>query len=255
MLNHPTQFVRIATMTIAMLTVVGCGVPEDKHNAVLRSLEEIKGANAELQTSLSEAQAERDRLKGNVNALGGEKDALAQRLGATKKELEELRKARMMAEQRTKTFRELVRRLQSMIDSGKLKVNIRKGRMIVQLSDKILFDPGKIKLKDDGKAALQQLATVLKDIGNRDFLVAGHTDNVPIKTRRFGSNWELSAGRAVVVVKFLQEQGVAPKHLSAAGFSEYDPVGDNANPEGRKSNRRIEVVLLPNIEELPRIEM
>ena len=160
-----------------------------------------------------------------------------------------------MAEARSKVFRDLMKRLQSMISAGKLKVEIRKGRMIVKMSDKILFDPGKTKLKEDGKEALKQLAAVLKDIGDRDFLVAGHTDNVPIKTRKFPSNWDLSGARSVEVVKFLQNEGVDPKHLGAAGFSEHDPVGDNSLEDGRRANRRIEIVLMPNIEELPKIEL
>jgi len=221
---------------------------------VVKDLENCKSQLASTKGTLQTTEGERNKLKDQLDSIGADRDALAKKLGATKMEIDELRKARAMAEQRTKTFRQLLDRLKSMISSGKLQVEIRKGRMIVKMSDKILFDPGKTKLKADGQVALKQLAAVLKDIGERDYLIAGHTDNIPIKTRQFKSNWELSAARAVEVVKFMQREGVDPKHLSAAGFSEFDPVGDNAAEEGRRSNRRIEIILMPNIEELPKIE-
>jgi len=240
--------------SLAVFAVLACGIPEETHNAVVKDLENCKSELSKTKSSLQSTETDRNKLKDQLDSIGADRDALASKLGATQKEIEQLRKARQLAEERTKTFRQLLARLKSMISSGKLQVEIRKGRMIVKMSDKILFDPGKTKLKADGQSALKQLAAVLKDIGGRDFLVAGHTDNIPIKTRQFRSNWELSAARAVQVVKFLQAEGVDPKRLSAAGYSEYDPVGDNSTDDGRRTNRRIEIVLMPNIAELPTIE-
>ena len=248
------HIVRHASLAGLVVALAACGIPEETHNAVLKDLENCKSELTGTKDSLSATESERNKLKDQLDSMGAAKDDLARRLGATQKEIEELRKARALAEARTRTFSQLLERLKSMISSGKLQVEIRKGRMIVKMSDKILFDPGKIKLKKDGQAALKQLAAVLKDIPGRDYLIAGHTDNIPIKTRRFKSNWELSAARAVQVVKFLQAEGLDPKHLGAAGFSEYDPVGDNSTDGGRRTNRRIEIVLMPNIEELPKIE-
>ena len=247
-------YLTVSAATLA-LAVGACGIPEDKHNAVLKDLEACKSTLASTKTSLDTTVSERDKLKTDLAALGAKKDELAKTLGATQKEIEELRKQRAAAERNMATFKKLLARLKSMIDSGKLKVVIRKGRMIVKMSDKILFDPGETKLKKDGQDALAELAQVLKDIGDRDFLVAGHSDNIPIKTRKFPSNWELSAARAVKVVRFLQAQGVDPQHLGAAGFSEYDPVGDNSSDDGRRENRRIEVVLMPKLEELPKFDL
>jgi chemotaxis protein MotB len=240
-----------ASLVALLLGLGACGIPEETHDAVKKDLEQCKSDLANSKNSLQTTEEERNKLKTELDSMGAKRDQLAKRLGATKKEIEELRKARSVAEARNATFRKLLARLKSMIDSGKLKVGFRKGRMIVKMSDKILFDPGKMRLKKEGKAALKQLAAVLKDIGDRDFLVAGHTDNVPIKTRRFRSNWELSAARAVNVVKFMQGEGVDPKHIAAAGYSEYDPIGDNSTDNGKRTNRRIEFVLMPNLGEMP----
>ena len=89
-----------------------------------------------------------------------------------------------------------------------------------------------------------------RTIGDRKFQVAGDTDNVPIHNERFASNWELSTARAVEVVRFLIAQGVRPELLSAAGYGEFDPVAPNEDAGGRAKNRRIEITLQPNIDEL-----
>jgi chemotaxis protein MotB len=91
----------------------------------------------------------------------------------------------------------------------------------------------------------------LRTINNRHFQIAGHTDNVPIRNRRFPSNWELSSQRAVNVVHYLQDQEVDANFLSAAGYAEFAPDGSNDNDAGRQQNRRIEIVLMPNLDELP----
>ncbi len=150
-------------------------------------------------------------------------------------------------------FKDLVGKFQQMIDSGKLQVEVRKGKMIVKMSDKILFAPGRDRLKKDGQLAMEQVTQILAGISGRSFQVAGHTDNVPIKSRKFKSNWELSASRAVNVVKFMVEKGMDPNRVSAAGYGQFDPVGDNNTPDGRAINRRIEITLMPSIEELPKI--
>jgi len=242
----------VAVSMVGFLFAIGaCGVPQEQYDALDKEFKTCKDNLGKTKGKLDSAVGERDKLKNEVDELAKKKAKLLKEM---KKEGEELKKARAAAEARERVYKQLMGRLQSMINAGKITVKPRKGRLVVQMSDKILFDPGKTKLKDDGKAALKQLAAVLKDVPDRDFLVAGHTDNVPIKTKQFRSNWELSAARGVEVVKFLQEEGVDPKHLASAGYSEHDPVGDNGTDDGKKSNRRIEIVLMPNIDELPAME-
>ena len=90
-------------------------------------------------------------------------------------------------------------------------------QMVVELAENILFDSGKADLKAEGKTALQEVAGVLASIGGRDFQITGHTDNIPIKSAKFPSNWELSTARAVTVTRFLAESGV-PTFRGAGGF-------------------------------------
>lgn len=250
-------------------TLVACGIPEEQHQA---TLDELKKVKAEMKAKEEACKQDKDKLDAEIKTLTAENTvmktkltslgedlsklktqagAYMQDLSQKEQQIADLMKAQEAARARAQMFKDLVSKFQAMIDSGKLKVEIRQGRMIVKMSDKILFDPGKDKIKDEGEAALTEVTKILSDIPNRKFQIAGHTDNIPIRSARFQSNWELSTARAVNVVKFMIESGMDPKRVSAAGYGEYDPVGDNATEDGRMMNRRIEITLMPNIEELP----
>jgi chemotaxis protein MotB len=172
---------------------------------------------------------------------------------ATKSELEELRAQRAEAEARAAAFKQLTEKLKKMIDSGKLKVELRNGRMIVKLPAGILFASGSADLSSEGNTAIGEVAAILKQFPDRHFEVAGHTDNVPLKSSPFKDNWELSTARAVNVTERLIAAGLNPSKLVAAGYGQYAPLRNNTNEAGRQENRRIEIVLLPNIAELPSI--
>jgi chemotaxis protein MotB len=173
---------------------------------------------------------------------------------ATSQELDALRDEQRRRQEELKTFKELFGRLQALIDAGTIQVSFRKGRMIVELPSAVLFDSGKTELKPDGKAALDKLVEALASVSHRDLMIAGHTDNVPINTKRYKNNWELSTQRAVVVVGYMIEKGFPTEHLAAAGYGEQDPIADNATEEGKAKNRRIELQLMPDLGELRGIE-
>ncbi len=195
-----------------------------------------------------------EKLGQNVDSLTKERGQLTKAMADTNARLEEMRKQEAAAEARAATFRGLVAKLRAMIDAGQLKVVIRGGRMVLALPNDILFDSGKTEVKKEGREALAQVAHVLAGVPDRAFLVAGHTDNVPIHTAQFASNWELSTRRAVEVVHLLVEQGMSPNDLAAAGYGEFDPVAPNDTAEHRAQNRRIEIVLQPNLSELPPLD-
>jgi chemotaxis protein MotB len=208
-----------------------------------KKLDDLVALNGELSARLRAAGQ-------SVDALAGEKGSLAKALADTRARLEELRRQQAAAEARAAEFRQLIARFQKMIDAGQLRVVMRGGRMILELPNDVLFDSGKTEIKDVGKKTLVQIAEVLRTMPDRKFQVAGHTDNVKIQTARFPSNWELSTARAVEVLKLLVESGMDPKNVSAAGYGEFAPVAPNDAPDGRAKNRRIEIALQPNLEEL-----
>jgi chemotaxis protein MotB len=212
------------------------------HN-IQAQLDEQTAINAKLR-------AELERLGKNVDSVLKEKGTLAKALDDAKGRLDELRKAQAAAEARAELFHKFIEKFKTLVDAGPLKIATRAGRLVLQLPNDVLFDIGQTAIKPAGKDALTQVAKVLKTIQGRSFQVAGNTDNLPIKTAQFPSNWELSTARAVEVVKLLIAEGVDPRAVSAAGYGEFDPIAGNESPEGRKKNRRIEITLQPNLDEL-----
>jgi chemotaxis protein MotB len=260
---------RAIPFVLAMSLAAGCGIPKEQWEAKLRE-------NADLQTRVSDLEAQKkkleeqiaalkkerdelqrtmDMLKGDMGKLGSDKADLLERMAKLNKTLEELERAKAAADKRNKAFRDLLAKFKAMVDAGKLQVEVRNGLMLVKLPDNILFDPGKTDLKKEGQEALAQVTRILSGIEGRKFQIAGHTDNVPTgKNSKFKSNWELSSARALVVLELMIKEGMDPRRLSAAGYADVLPVAGNDSDDGKRQNRRIEIVLVPNLEDLPSID-
>jgi chemotaxis protein MotB len=184
---------------------------------------------------------EANRLVTLLNQRGDETVILRNRLEALAALEQEIR-------DRNRIYEDVIGRFQSLISAGQLSVSISRGRLAINLPQDILFESGSATIGREGRTTLTQVARVLADIPDRQFQVEGHTDDVPIQTARFPSNWELSAARALSVIHLLQEQGVRPENISGGAFGEYQPVADNEAPSGRRLNRRIEIVMVPNLD-------
>jgi chemotaxis protein MotB len=206
--------------------------------------------SADADKSLAECTSARDADKAKREETEKLSQDMANNLSATKAELDELRQEHADADKRLAVFKALGERLRKMIDAGKLEVTVRRGRMIVKLPAEVLFASGSAQLAPEGQTPLREVAAALRQFSDRRFMIAGHTDNVPIGPSNFKSNWELSTARAVTVTEFLASVGMNPSRLVAAGYSEYDPIRPNTSEAGRSENRRIEIVLLPNVEEI-----
>ncbi len=219
-----------------------------------KKLADTEAARKDLEGKLAEAQKRDEELNKLLQGTAADKDKLDKLLASSNTQLEELSKQKAAAEARAATYKSLTDKLSSMISAGKLSVKIRKGRMLISLPNDVLFDSGSATLKKAGQDAIAQVAQALAQFPDRQFLVAGHTDDQPIHTKRFASNWELSTERAVTVTRFLIEKGMKPENLGAVGYGEFDPVAANDSPEHRAQNRRIEIQLQPNLSELPSME-
>lgn len=193
---------------------------------------------------------ERDREHTDKEACRTASEAAA---NASQAELRELRAEHEEAEKRLEAFQSLTAKFRKMIDSGRLAVVVRHGRMVVKLPASVLFESGSAELSKDGVDALRDVAAILKQVRERRFMVAGHTDNVPVgvPTSPFMNNLDLSTSRALVVAQSLIKAGMNPAQLIAAGYGEYEPVADNRTEAGKRENRRIEIVLMPNLTEIP----
>jgi len=124
-----------------------------------------------------------------------------------------------------------------------IEVVVNKGTVSFRISSEVLFNSGEAKLSAPGLAVMGHLVPVLGRGARYRVVVEGHTDNVPIQTERFPSNWELSTGRAASVVRYLQSQGIEPARMRATGYADTRPIASNGTPQGRAANRHVEVTL------------
>src|SRR5690348_16472318 len=187
-------------------------------------------------------------LKKQGAALEEQRTALEQQQADSKRQIAALeqQKAQLQtASQQDKSqYDALVRNLTEEVKKGELQVRQYKDMLTVDVAEQLFFDSGRADLKDTGKEVLKKVGEAIKGYNDKVIRIVGHTDNVPIKTRVFPSNWELSVARATTVVRYLQETGIPPERMIASGRAEYQPVAENDTPEGRKKNRRIEITLI-----------
>jgi len=227
---------RILTV-IGIVVAAGCGVSKDEFAAVQRDAQQNK-------QKYDEESAKRAALEKQVTDLQQQTAAQQQQLNdlaATSKKLE-AEKGELAA--KSAQYEQLNMSLQKEIQSGQVELTELRGKMTVKLKDKVLFSSASASLNNQGKKALDAVAAAFKDLKGKNVVVAGYTDDVPIGSKSgFGDNWALSTARAVNVVRYLQEKGVPPAMLGAAGFSEYRPIVPNISSANRSQNRRIEIAL------------
>lgn len=136
------------------------------------------------------------------------------------------------------------------ISDEDVQVEVKKGVVYVSLSDKLLFKSGSAEISVAAESVLSKIAKILNDYTQLDILVEGHTDSVPINTGCMQDNWDLSVKRSVAVVRMLQNRfGVSPTRLTAGGRSEYTPKATNDTNEGKRLNRRTEIIITPKLDE------
>jgi chemotaxis protein MotB len=204
-------------------------------------LDDTEARRAELERYFEEARAEVHRLELVLQERGAEARQLQNRLRALAAVEREVR-------ERNQIYEDVIGRFRSLIDAGRLSVSIQRGRMVINLPQDILFRSGSAALATEGRQTLAEVGNVLAELSDRTFQVEGHADNVPIATEQFPSNWELSAARALSVVHLLVGEGVPSASLSGAAYGEFQPVAENDTADGRRLNRRIEIVMLPNLD-------
>jgi chemotaxis protein MotB len=247
------------------LIVAGCGYSQEEWDQKVRESEQLRvdlnresQAKRKCEADYADALHELEDLKKKYRAQGLDLDNLNASLEQQKKALEEYAQRAKQLEETRKRFEMLRAKLQKLTEFG-LKVETRDNRMLIQLPGDVLFDSGSATLRAEGKNILTQVAEVLRNdsqLSEREFQVAGHTDSKPLHGGPFLDNWGLSAMRARSVVTFLTAAtsegggGLNPTKWSAAGYADTDPVAPNDTDEGRKRNRRVEIVIQPDVEEM-----
>jgi len=206
--------------------------------------------SASLKEKSDELKKKSDELKQKSDELITKEKLLAER----GKALNELTKVIAHQDSITNRLNKILHDALLGFKSDELSVYIKNGKVYVSLSDKLLFKSGSAAVETKGIEALKVLAEVLNKNNDIDILVEGHTDNIPIKTVLYHDNWDLSAARAISIVRILtDEYKIAPTRLTASGKGEYFPRVTNSTPEGRAGNRRTEIILSPKLDELMKL--
>jgi len=211
----------------------------------------LQQALAQEQANIASLTQQMTDLQNKHTALINDKSALDASVQQMQAALAELAARKSEADARLAEFKNLLAKFQSLIDAGRLEVKIAAGRMVLVLPTDILFGSGSAYLSKDGKKEILAVAGVLATIEDREFQVEGHTDDVPISTEQFPSNWHLASARSINVVNTLVEGGVPVTSISAASFAENRPIDTNKTKEGKSKNRRIEIVVVPDLSLLP----
>ncbi len=245
------------TITLPFIILMSACVSSSKFEAALAEKDAVSQSLENAQNEISRNKEQLEKTKQELAELETKKQALQKELSDSQEKMATLSSIEAETKRRNEIYAQFVNRLKTMIDGGQLTVSIEQGRIVINLPNNVLFKSGSANLNPEGKEALTQIAAVLSQFSDRRFQIEGHTDNMPIKSARFPSNWELSTSRALTVVHLLTDMGVASENISAAGFGEFRPRADNETEEGRKLNRRIEIIMLPNLDilssELPKV--
>ncbi|OGP80688.1 MAG: chemotaxis protein MotB [Deltaproteobacteria bacterium RBG_16_64_85] len=215
---------------------------QQKYETLSAENSAVKARVVGLTTDLVKTTGERNKVVTDNKALESENARLKQDLAALRKAQEE------NVQKVSKTYEDLLVKMKGEIAKGQMTISELKGKLTVNMVDAVLFDSGKAEVKAGGQAILQKIVSILKDVKDKSIRIEGHTDNVPIigmLAKKYPTNRELSAARALNVTRYLQEQGIDPAHLSAIAYGEYKPVAGNDTPEGKAKNRRIEIILVP----------
>ena len=225
-------------LAASLITAPGCAGTKKK-------LTDLESQTQDLQRRLNQAEGSRQALQQEVENLRAQ---LGRQQEAHRDELDRL------ADQKEEESNELVDAQRKLADSlrkelgdAKAKLEMTERGLVLTLLDEIFFDSGQAVIKEEGMATLNKVADVLKSaVPNSPVAVEGHTDNEPIKYSSWRTNWELSSGRALAVLHyFADQQGVSPERLQAVAMGEFHPVSSNDTAEGRRENRRVEIVILP----------
>lgn len=244
----------LAGTVLVVLGMTAC-VSKSKHEKQVANLnQELVNLNTEIAKAKEENSAlviERNKIQDNLIATTKDRGQLKASLDEMKKAMDEMRQRQAEQKQRLQEFEDLTKRFKKLTDSGTLSVQFVDGKMVVSLGSDVLFPSGSAKLSAAGLEALKEVTNQLAAIPGKRYQVEGHTDNVPIATAIFPSNWELASARALNVTRAMIQAGMPPQRVSAASFGDTSPRQSNDTPEGKAANRRIGIVVVPDLSTLP----
>jgi chemotaxis protein MotB len=228
---------------------------EKEHDQLNSNYKNLLTNSGRLNRDMAEQQEQLLAIQENLERTRSLNDSLSNSLAEREKKVQELEQ---VLANKDKAVQELKNKISNALLNFKendISVTVKNGKVYVSLAEQLLFGSGSIQVDNKGVTALQQLAKAIQDQKDINILVEGHTDNVPVskKSAYMNDNWDLSVMRATSITKILTKAGVSPQQITASGRSEYVPLASNDSQQNKQKNRRTEIIITPNLDELFKI--
>jgi chemotaxis protein MotB len=228
---------------------------EKEHEQLNTYYKNLVSSSGKLNRDVEQQKEQLLAIQQNLEHTRKQNDSLSTSLAEREKKVQELEQ--VMAD-KDKAVQELRNKISNALLNFKendLTVKVQNGKVYVSLAEQLLFGSGSIEVDSKGITALQQLAKAIKDQKDINISIEGHTDNVPIskKSLYMNDNWDLSVMRATSITRILTKAGVSAKQITASGKGEFSPLAANDTPQNKQKNRRTEIIITPNLDELFKI--
>lgn len=228
---------------------------EKEHEQLNTYYKNLITSSGKLNRDIAQQQEQLAAFQDNLARTRRMNDSLSNSLAEREKKVQELE---TVLANKDKAVQELKNKISNALLNFKendITVQVKNGKVYVSLAEQLLFGSGSIVVDSKGVTALQQLAKAIKDQKDINILVEGHTDNVPIskKSTYMEDNWDLSVMRATSITKILTKAGLSPQQVTASGRGEFSPLAANDSPQNKQKNRRTEIIITPDLDELFKI--
>lgn len=228
----------------------------DKEYSQLNSYyKNLLNSSGKLNRDMAQQQEQLLAIQNNLDRTRKLNDSLNMSLTEREKKVKELESIMAAKDKAVNDLKNSISNALLNFKENDLTVNVKNGKVYVSLAEQLLFASGSTEVDSKGVTALQQLAKAIKDQKDIHIMVEGHTDNVPVskKSTYMQDNWDLSVMRATAITKILTKAGLAPGQVTAAGKGEYVPLAPNTSAQNKQKNRRTEIIITPNLDELFKI--
>jgi chemotaxis protein MotB len=228
---------------------------DKEYNQLNAYYKNLLTSSGKLNRDMAQQQEQLLGIQQNLERTRKTNDSLSTSLNEREKKVRELENVMAAKDKAVQDLKNSISNALLNFKENDLTVNVKNGKVYVSLAEQLLFASGSTEVDSKGVSALQQLAKAVKDKRDIHIMVEGHTDNVPIskKSQYMSDNWDLSVMRATSITKILTKAGVSPNQITAAGKGEYVPLAPNNTAQNKQKNRRTEIIITPNLDELFKI--
>lgn len=228
---------------------------EKEHDQLNTNYKNLLTNSGRLNRDMAQQQQQLLEIQESLERTRTLNDSLSNSLAEREKKVKELEQVLANKDRAVQELKNKISNALLNFKENDISVKVKNGKVYVSLAEQLLFGSGSIQIDQKGISALQQLAKAIKDQKDINIMVEGHTDNVPIskKSTYMNDNWDLSVMRATSITRILTNAGVSPEQITASGRSQYMPLATNDNPQNKQKNRRTEIIITPNLDELFKI--